>query len=41
VENNKTIISITFPNLLQNPRTMIKAVITDIKIWSEKLQALI
>jgi hypothetical protein len=40
VENNKTKISIIFPNQLQYPSTMIKAVITEINIWLEKLQAL-
>jgi hypothetical protein len=41
VENNKTKISIIFPNQLQYQSTMIKAVITGINIWLQKLQALI
>jgi hypothetical protein len=41
VENNKTKISIIFPNQLQYLSTMIKAVTTSINIWLEKLQALV
>jgi len=37
VENNKTKISIIIPNQLQYLSTMIKAVITGINIWLEKL----
>jgi hypothetical protein len=41
VENNKTKISIIFPNQLQYLSTMIKSVITSINTWLEKLQALV
>jgi hypothetical protein len=41
VENNKTKISIIFPNQLQYLSAMIKAVIIGTNIWSEKLQALV
>jgi hypothetical protein len=41
VENNKTKISIIFPNQLQYLSAMIKAVIIGINIWSEKQQALV